>query len=157
MKRTHILAALEKRTNGLLTSFSSGLEVQFRYESKQESDGLSLDDFLLENPTLYDDERRFKRSLFGAHLDDFTITLCNRKTKTYASRGQQKLITVLLKIAHMKELISIKGSAILLLDDFLTDFDEPTAQTLLSLLANIGGQLIFTCPLTDSVLESSSI
>jgi recombinational DNA repair ATPase RecF len=53
----------------------------------------------------------------------------------------------------MKELVASKGPSIFLLDDFVTDFDDRTVEILLSLLKNLEGQLIFTCPTSDSLLE----
>jgi DNA replication and repair protein RecF len=95
---------------------------------------------------LMEGERRLGRSLFGAHLDDLTITFNGVSAKHFASRGQQKLIVVLLKIAQMRSLVHTLGSAVFLLDDFLTDFDDQRASTLVELLSSLGQQCIFTSP-----------
>lgn len=95
---------------------------------------------------LMEGERRLGRSLFGAHLDDLTITFNGTSAKHFASRGQQKLIVVLLKIAQMRSLVSTLGSAVFLLDDFLTDFDDTRASTLVTLLSSLNQQCIFTSP-----------
>jgi DNA replication and repair protein RecF len=95
---------------------------------------------------LMDGERRLGRSLFGAHLDDLAITFNGVSAKHFASRGQQKLIVVLLKIAQMRSLVHTLGSAVFLLDDFLTDFDDQRASTLVELLSSLGQQCIFTSP-----------
>ncbi len=154
-KRSELLSRFEQRTNELLKHFGQDLSIQCMYEAKRRTANQSYEAFLLENPMLQEEEGRLKRSLFGAHLDDFAIQFCNKKSKVYASRGQQKLITILLKIAQMKELVACKGAAIFLLDDFVTDFDDRTVQILLSLLTTLEGQLIFTCPTADSVLEKN--
>lgn len=153
-KRKHILAMLEKRTNDLLNShFGSEITVNFTYESKL-AEYQNFEN-LAKNDALWEQECKYKRSLFGAHLDDFAISFCNKKSKTYASRGQQKLVTVLLKIAKMQELVNSKGSALFLLDDFLTDFDDKIAHIILSLLTNLEGQLIFTTPTSHNFLAES--
>ena len=92
-------------------------------------------------------EALLKRNLFGAHLDDFTITLHNRCARTFASRGEQKLITFLMKVAQL--LITSQSPekrGIILLDDFLTDFDEDRMSTCLKLLIDFNIQAIITTP-----------
>jgi DNA replication and repair protein RecF len=161
-RRIALLAELEGRINRLFLAFfndvyttssavaghgeTGAVEVKFQYEFKIKKGRESFADFQVENHGLYEEEMRFRRSLFGAHLDDFSIHFCQKKSKIYSSRGQQKLLVVLLKIAQMQELIARKGSAIFLLDDFMTDFDDATADILISLLSSLGCQLIFTCP-----------
>jgi DNA replication and repair protein RecF len=96
--------------------------------------------------SLADGERRLGRSLFGAHLDDVAFVLHGQNAKHFASRGQQKLIVMLLKIAQMRILVRTLGSAIFLLDDFLTDFDDQRVAILIELLSSLGQQCIFTSP-----------
>lgn len=55
-------------------------------------------------PGLQSHEMAQRRSLIGAHLDDFTVHYLNKSCRTYASRGQQKLIVFLLKLAQLKHL-----------------------------------------------------
>ncbi len=155
-KRQAVLARLEKKVNELLFTYfgqKEGLVIQLEYLPKNSAVGESFDQFMQKSRDLFEDESKFRRSLFGAHLDDFAIIFCQKKSKVYASRGQQKLIMVLLKIAQMHELVALSGSAVFLLDDFMTDFDEPTAQTLISLLVSLNSQLIFTCPVPGGVLD----
>lgn len=125
------------------------------YKPKLMESEESFDEFMKRNTQLAAQEDRFRRSLFGAHLDDITITFEHRKSRNYASRGQQKLLVILLKIAQMRELIEKKGSAIFLLDDFMTDFDEERACTIVTLLAELKTQLIFTTPAKQSFVESA--
>ena len=103
--------------------------------------------------TLYQNELQAGRSLFGAHLDDFIIRFQDKKSKQFASRGQQKLVVLLMKIAQIKQLSRKKGPAIFLLDDFMTDFDPERVRTLFSILAQLDTQLIFTCPVGGSILS----
>ncbi len=154
IKRKGLLGLLEKQVNELLFSHfgqKEDLNITLSYEAKN-NEATSLDQFLA-TATFFEEEFRLRRSLFGAHLDDFVITFCQKKSKVYASRGQQKLIMVLLKIAQMKELLALNGAAVFLLDDFMTDFDEPTVEILLKLLISLESQLIFTCPVKGGVLD----
>lgn len=152
-QRIQWLENLSKRVKKLAQEhFGDGLDIQFDYGLKKGVIGEKFDDFIAKNPDLYDQERRFCRSLFGAHLDDFAIKLQDVKSKHYASRGQQKLIALLLKIAQIQELSAQKGGVIFLLDDFMTDFDAPRAQIFLDILFSLKSQLIFTTPVKDGVL-----
>ena len=145
-KRIAALNALEHGIRELVQEYFKDIfRITFTYTPKK-SLLSSIDEFRNANVYLYHNEQRFGRSLFGAHLDDFTINFQDTLCKQYASRGQQKLIIVLLKAAQIL-LLKKKGlPAIFLLDDFITDFDEQKAQILLTLLQNLGIQLIFTIP-----------
>jgi len=91
--------------------------------------------------------------LIDQNLDDFEIIFEGKKSKIYASRGQQKLVVLLIKIAQMKLLTQYSGPGIFLLDDFLTDFDLSKMHILLSILVALDCQLIFTSPSKNSPIE----
>jgi DNA replication and repair protein RecF len=152
-------AALERlavRMDAILDRYFQGeYAIDVAYKPKLVALDQTLDEFLKEHPALFQEELRYGRSLFGAHLDDFGITFDHKKSKNFASRGQQKLIVMLLKIAHAQELLEHKGSLIFLLDDFMTDFDERRVETLLRVLASLQVQLIFTVPARTSFLENT--
>jgi len=153
-QRMHFLQLLEAETNQLLSTFvDSTLRITFTYQAK--ADPLSdFDQFMVHTAHSLAHEGRYGRSLFGAHLDDFIITFQDKRSKTYSSRGQQKLLIVLVKLAQVKLLLAHKGPAIFLLDDFMTDFDEQRATQLSGALANLGSQLIFTSPTAGGLLST---
>lgn len=154
--RKPLLLELEAEVNIMLHQYiDENLSVSFAYQAKKNSD-LSFDDFWHNNSTdLIRSEAHFKRTLFGAHVDDFTIILEGKKSRSYASRGQQKMIVLLIKIAQIKQLAHKNGPIIFLLDDFMTDFDVERGKALLSALFELNCQLIFTSPRRDSALESA--
>jgi DNA replication and repair protein RecF len=144
------LAILAERVRQLAHEYFGGaMSITFDYTLKKGSLGEGFDAFIAKNPELFDLERRYGRSLFGAHLDDFLIKLQDIKSKHYASRGQQKLIALLIKIAQIQELSAQRGGVIFLLDDFMTDFDADRANIFLDILLQLKGQLIFTTPVND--------
>ena len=106
---------------------------------------------------LFNQERRFGRSLFGFHLDDVTIDFQDRKSKLFASRGQQKLIILLLKMAQLQLVAQAKGPSALLLDDFMTDFDAPRAALIMQALGQVADQLILTSPVKSSALSQALV
>jgi len=152
--RIDFLNEIQKITNKLLREhFSDSYTLILKYLSKKITNEPTFKDFISQNKILYEQEKILKRSLFGAHLDDISIKFQNKTSRSYASRGQQKLILILLKIAQLHKVSHNKGSSIFLLDDFMTDFDEATIDTLLEILLKLNAQIIFTCPTTESYLH----
>ena len=154
--RIEALKNLEIEVNRLFYKYFAGINANFIYEPKGTITEL-FDDFLKLHPDLYENEQRQSRSLIGAHLDDFGIVFLNKKSRIFASRGQQKLIILIIKVAQIKELkarsTASMGSIIFLLDDFMTDFDIKRIQLLMPLLYSLNTQLIFTCPIEESPLK----
>jgi len=157
-RRRALLAQLQEHTNQLLAQhFDQTVRITLRYEPKKMKPGESYEDFTYTNIDLFADEMRFRRSLFGAHLDDVAIQFQDKRSKGFASRGQQKLIVVLLKIAHLKELVTHRGPAVFLLDDFMTDFDATRIEKILAILDGLSCQRIFTIPVTKGFLTDALV
>lgn len=147
--RAQALACLQATVNQLLARYfpQLALQITLTYTPKLLVPDLSA---------LWLSELRFKRSLFGAHLDDFTIQLGTLPARTCASRGQQKLILTLLKLAqkaYLQQLavsndpaLATAPAFLFLLDDFMTDLDQQWLQTLIQALQDLDSQLIFTAP-----------
>ena len=154
LMRKEMLAAFEKSINKMLADiFGQSPGFSLRYAPKKNADFASGEEFIERYPTLEHDEQMYGYSLFGPHLDDIHILLQEAASRLFASRGQQKLLVLLLKIAHMLELKKQKGKAILLIDDFMTDFDSERAEKCLSLLTALDCQLIFTSPVGFGALS----
>jgi len=96
-----------------------------------------------------------RRTLFGAHLDDISIEFGGKNARLYASRGQQKLILLLLKSAVIKVLMANEDRAertiLFLLDDFVTDLDKRAMEATIKMVESLGCGLIFTCPLAGLI------
>ncbi len=153
-QRRHFLANLEEKIQQLLHElFDKEMQVSFTYHAKKTEIGQSFEDFWMNIEAMRSMEGAFKRSLFGAHLDDFSINFCNKTSRAYASRGQQKLLIMIIKIAQMEAVALQSGPLLLLLDDFLTDFDEHRGRTLLSYITQLPHQIIITRPTRGGYLE----
>jgi DNA replication and repair protein RecF len=134
MRRKKYLATLERAINELFEKhFPLYGTISFVYVEKRRS--------------TFQDEVRWGRSLFGIHLDDFSIVFREKQARRFASRGQQKLLVLLIKISLAQELEKRGQQATLLLDDFLTDFDNERLKSCLSLISNLSCQTFVTCPL----------
>jgi len=105
-----------------------------------------------------DQERLQRRTLFGSHLDDIQIGFDGRNARLYASRGQQKLLVLLLKCAAVKLLMANEdapGRTIMLaLDDFITDLDKRVMAAIIEMIQSLGCQILITCPLEQVVTFS---
>ncbi|MCX5922007.1 MAG: DNA replication and repair protein RecF [Candidatus Dependentiae bacterium] len=153
-RRKEIIFSIEQEVNSMIKNhFNDEFGISLTYQPKKMGSLTTLQEFLEANGNLKQEEVRFGRSLFGAHLDDIAITFQDKRSKTYASRGQQKLIVLLVKIALIRLLGAKKGPVIFLLDDFMTDFDQGRAQVLLDILVGLNSQLIFTSPLKTGFFE----
>ncbi len=134
--------------------FLPASHITLEYLPKKYSLEQDWQEFLAATSTLFSQEMRLKRSCFGAHLDDFTVLFKAVSAQKYASRGQQKLLVILLKIAQYRLLGS---PVIFLLDDFLTDLDQKTVAILLRLLATLQAQIFLVSPddspQTDALVE----
>lgn len=133
--RIEALKQCENRINAILaTQRKDDFRVAFHYKKK---DGPELQK---------NEEFRLKRTIHGAHLDDIGISLRGKNSRLYASRGQQKLIVLLMKVVQMERLFEKRGNGILLLDDFVTDFDDQALFDIFTILSQLKAQLIFSTP-----------
>ena len=155
VKRRELLERVFAQVSNLSKQFLSGqYEILFSYRPKKLlSDSFEL--FYADSSRLKEQEFRYGRSLFGVHLDDIVITFQDRYSRTYASRGQQKLILLLLKIAQLQILNEMNCPSIFLLDDYMTDFDEKRSLELISALDSLDSQLIFTTPASGGLLAET--
>ncbi len=134
--RQKALTELQQELNLILSQhFDAGLSVELIY---QERPWIA---------SLQPKEQILQRTLCGAHLEDYQIKLAARSSRKFASRGEQKLVTILLKIAQVRYLKQIfDGVIVFLLDDFITDLDTNRTIVLFDLLRSLGVQLVFTAP-----------
>jgi DNA replication and repair protein RecF len=147
--RRKYLICLQDRVNELLRAYFSSssceLQVEFEYLTKNMGTEKEFTNFWANYQTkLLNDELAFRRSLFGLHLDDFLITFQDKRARAFASRGQQKLIVFLIKLAQLQETCGELG--VLLLDDFVTDFDQEKLAGCFNILKSSPYQIFLTCP-----------
>ncbi len=155
-ERVQLLNLLTDQTNKLLTTyFDPTTQLKLTYRNKNMGSFSNFDEFWARSQEYIKREEIFRRSIFGAHLDDFEIVFKGLNSRTYSSRGQQKLVLFLLKIGLLNITADTYGSAILLVDDFMTDFDENRLNWLITILVGTKNQLIFTCPITPSALRNA--
>ena len=70
-------------------------------------------------------ERKYQRSLIGAHLDDYEFKLDGRNLKTFGSQGQKRITVLVLKLIQAALTERITGiKPILLFDDVFAELDK---------------------------------
>lgn len=159
-KRVDCLKVITQRVNELFNSYinpvlNKNYIVELRYQEKFE---LVKTENKYELEQLMHKERRSGRTLFGAQLDDIVINLQEQKSRSFASRGQQKLLVLILKIVSLMLILESSQKPdmlIFLLDDFLTDLDSRVAHALLKLISDLNVQLFITSPGTTNVVEEA--
>ncbi|MCK4499538.1 DNA replication/repair protein RecF [Candidatus Babeliales bacterium] len=160
LQRESALCDIEFEANRLLQEHFTdhNLSITLRYQRKKTVKGESFEDFWVQLCATGTTDREIilKRSSFGAHLDDFETTIFARCARTFASRGEQKLITLLLKCSQLNvSNKAYKNRGILLLDDFLTDLDQQRLKQCIELLQSLKTQIIITCPLDWNTLTKN--
>jgi DNA replication and repair protein RecF len=82
---------------------------------------------------------------FGPHRDDLVIELDGRPARSHASQGQQRLITLGLKLAELEIVRGVTDQEpILLLDDVSSELDEERLGAVFSFLEGTQSQVFVT-------------
>lgn len=132
-------------------SFINELNKAFKRRFKSLNNLDEVEVVYKENVPLNELERTFKGNIekdvlskitnLGPHRDDFLILFNGALAKDFASQGEQRLITIALKLAII-DLIKEKD-IIILLDDILSELDYEKVLKIESLF-NLGNQIIIT-------------
>lgn len=159
--RRAYLRELEDAVNTLLRDYFAdatpeGMTVSFVYQAKGLHDKETFTSFWDHYLTKqFAQECEWKRSLFGAHLDDFQVIFQQKKARMFASRGQQKLLVLLIKMAQLQQLSQQGEPGVLLLDDFMTDFDHNNVTRCIAALKNLKYQLFLSTPINPAAFLQS--
>lgn len=82
---------------------------------------------------------------FGPHRDDLSLLVDGRPARSHASQGQQRLITLGLKLAELEVVRGVTDQEpILLLDDVSSELDEERLEAVFSFLQGTESQVFVT-------------
>ena len=82
-------------------------------------------------------------SLYGAHKDDFVVSINKKSARMYGSQGQQRSVVLALKLAEGELSSKLTGEyPVFLLDDILSELDKDRKDYILS--KTTGRQVIIT-------------
>lgn len=85
------------------------------------------------------DEIRRGQTLEGPHRDEIEVAVDGREARTFASRGQQRVLALALRLAEARAVARAVGSPpVLLLDDPFSELDAPTQERVAHHVAGAG-------------------
>jgi DNA replication and repair protein RecF len=91
------------------------------------------------------EELRLRVTIVGPHRDDFQLFLNAKPVEMFASEGQQRTVSIALKLAQAKILeLEFKKPPLLLLDDVFGELDPARRNRLFSVLPSRGQRLVTT-------------
>ena len=102
------------------------------------------------------------RTMVGPHRDDLQFSLSGRNLHIFGSRGEQRLATMIFKIASYEYMTKLYGTKIiLLLDDILSELDKPNKSRLIEYVEKTEAQIFFTLAnrmdLPKSIMNESKL
>jgi len=101
-----------------------------------------------------EDERRRGTSLVGPHRDDLEFLIDGQSARRYASQGQQRTLTLSVKLAERQMVQNIAREApVLLLDDVFSELDEGRREQVLADVAALGQTFVSA---TEAALVSAA-
>lgn len=122
-RRRRAVAELAAEAARLYPALAGAGAVRIEYESSLEA-GISAERFVEAVRARRRDEVRRGQSLVGPHRDDMIIEMDGRDMRSFGSRGQQRLIALVLRLAEAGPVERAVGSSpVLLLDDALSELD----------------------------------
>ena len=145
-RRRRAVAALQTelaRIYGTLTG--TGQKLELRYRSSI-GEGTEADALLQALARVRRAEAARGLTLVGPHRDDLAIELDGVDARAFASRGQQRLLALALRLAEVLPIAGVVGTPpVLLLDDALSELDARSREQVLR-EAEAAGQVFLTVP-----------
>lgn len=144
-RRAELCEALRLPVAAFHQEVSGGTEeVALRYMCG--CDGDDLNEELL---AWREEEARLRATVRGPHRDDLELTLRGQDARAFASEGQQRTMTLAMKLAQAQVLFERRGQApLLLVDDVFGELDADRRRAFLNCLPK-GTQKILTTTRLD--------
>ncbi len=122
-RRRQALEELETEVRALYPEMAGDGVVTLGYRSSL-PDGVDEEGFVTALRARRTEEARRGQTLVGPHRDDVCVELDGRDMRLFASRGQQRLLALALRLAEAGPVARAVGSSpVLLLDDALSELD----------------------------------
>lgn len=151
--RAEYIANLQTRLPQITSEFSIPYELDIEYRPGWNTN----QDFKSVLAVNLDRDLSLGYTYAGPHRADMNILLDSHPAASIASRGQLKLITIILKMLQADQLSIRTGrKAILLLDDLPSEFDRKHLKETTQLLERLETQLFITMIEPDTTLFDSN-
>ena len=139
--RQHYMTSLQPYFIELMQRFFANQEVRVEYRRGWSAESRLGD--LLDTYLAQDRKRGFTHS--GPHRADLVIQVDGQSAQTGISRGQQKALVALLRLAQAQQFSEVTNRAcVLLYDDLAAELDGQFRHKILSVLADMKLQLFLT-------------
>jgi DNA replication and repair protein RecF len=146
-RRVEIIKKLEELAQIILRDISNNREnLSLEYFSTiQGNDFSSIEEnFLGHLCSMMNQDIRYGSTSAGPHRDDIKIFLNEKPLRTFGSQGQQRTVTVALKLAERELLFNETGEhPVVLLDDVMSELDKDRTFSLLNYIKG-KGQIFIT-------------
>lgn len=137
-RRRLALAELDSEVRRLYPKMAGAGEIRLGYRGSL-PDGVDEAAFVAALRLRRGEEARRGQTLVGPHRDDLTVDLDGRDMRSYASRGQQRLLALALRLAEAGPVARAIGSTpVLLLDDALSELDPAVQANVLRHIEGAG-------------------
>ena len=103
-------------------------------------------------------ELKLKRTLYGVHKSDLKININDNPAHIAASRGELKLLSILLYLAQ-SDVLTTSGvtSGIITIDDISSELDKKNQLILFKALQSLQQQVILTAPVKSKIWKGKNI
>jgi len=130
-ERTETLKSLRGEMAGLGEKWGKG-KIEMRYYTSM-GDNIGDEEKTMERIRKMEDaEIRRGASLIGPHRDELLLLLSGRNVRRECSQGEQKLVTIIWRLAQAKLMEGGTGrNTLLLMDDCLSELDENNRKTIM--------------------------
>ena len=130
-RRRRALAELADEVSRLYPELAGGGPVRLAYQGGLD-EGATEERFVEELRERRQEEMRRGQTLVGPHRDDMAIEMDRRDMRRFGSRGQQRLMALVLRLAEAGPVARAVGSPpVLLLDDALSELDAEVQRNVL--------------------------
>jgi DNA replication and repair protein RecF len=151
-ERLRAVAGLDTLVGPLFQEITAGPHpLHIAYQSSVPGIGADADEraiqeaFLARLLAARDEEIGRGQTVIGPHRDDLLLTMNGISLGVYGSRGQQRAVTLALKLGEAELMRRRSGDApVLLLDDLLSELDAERRAHLLEVIARPGQQTLVT-------------
>ena len=137
VNRRKYIKKLEEEAKRFLFDMSDGKEELTLTYQTQAGDLLTQEDIKERYLAIFSEKRNQEKerflALFGAHKDDFSVSINKKSAKMYGSQGQQRSVVLALKLAEGELSKNLTGEyPVFLLDDILSELDKDRKNYILS-------------------------
>ncbi|HIO93628.1 MAG TPA: DNA replication and repair protein RecF [Leucothrix mucor] len=155
-KRHFIISLLEENVEVFRNMLLPNNKISLRLGNGFSSNGeLNTFNTLSFYKSKLEQEVKMKRTLYGVHKSDMKIILDDSPANISASRGQLKLMAILLYLAQSNAINKRGGqSGVVIIDDISSELDRHNQALLLDTLSTLQQQVILTVPVLSEVFSN---